>query len=330
MARQRPKHLPLTNDLVFRRYLTANKQSSLLLMNSYLPFLKHASDVAVLNPDRVGMPDDLAEVLKQQQQSSDTLILKDTSIPPDKPRGRSVILDLNFKLSSGENVNIEMQTAYEKSFTFRTLYYWAMLYGQDIDRGDEFSNLNPTYSLIFTDFTLFKRKRNCISVFEFVDRKELEYRANIPMTLVTVELNKFKKSYHELIDMAEKWCYIIKHSAHLTAEAVAYLSQDGGMKMALEHLEEISKDDQLHWDAMARKKDRVAIQLAKSDALEEGIRKGMKAGRIQGMQEGRVQGMQEQQRGIALSMLQKGLDVSLISEVTGLSVAEIGQLTKIR
>ncbi len=322
MARQRPKHLPLTNDLVFRRYLTTNKQSSLLLMNSYLPFLKRASDVAVLNPDRVGMPDDLAEVLKQQQQLGDTLILKDTSIPPDKPHGRSVILDLNFKLSSGENVNIEMQTAYEKSFTFRTLYYWAMLYGQDIDRGDEFSNLNPTYSLIFTDFTLFKRKRNCISVFEFVDRKELEYRANIPMTLVTVELNKFKKSYHELIDMAEKWCYIIKHSAHLTAEAVAYLSQDGGMKMALEHLEEISKDDQLYWDAMARKKDRVAIQLAKSDALEEGIRKGMKAGR--------VQGMQEQQRGIALSMLQKGLDVSLISEVTGLSVAEIGQLTKIR
>ena len=104
--------------------------------------------------------------------------------------------------------------------------------------------------------------------------------------------------------------------------------------MALEHLEEISKDDQLYWDAMARKKDRVAIQLAKSDALEEGMRKGMQAGRIQGMQEGRVQGMQEGEvnkaRGIALSMLQRGYEVSEISEVTGLSVAEIGQLTKIR
>ena len=88
--------------------------------------------------------------------------------------------------------------------------------------------------------------------------------------------------------------------------------------MALEHLEEISKDDRLYWDAMARKKDRIAIQLGKSCALEEGIRKG------------RIQGMQEQQRGIALSMLQRGYEVSEISEVTGLSVAEIGQLTKIR
>ena len=318
MARERPKYLSLINDLVFRRYLTTNKQSSLLLMNSLLPFSKHASDVAVLNPDRADMLDDLAEVAKQQQQSSNKLILKDTSIPPDKPRGRSVILDLSFKLSSGENVNIEMQAAYERGFVLRILAYWSMLFSQDIDRGDEFSNLNPAYSLIFTNFTLFKRKRNCISVFEFVDRKELEYRANIPMALTIVELNKFKKSYHELIDMAEKWCYIIKHSAHLTAEEVAYLSQDGGMKMALEHLEEISKDDQLYWDAVARKKDRIAIQLGKSCALEEGMRKG------------RVQGMQEKQRGIAVSMLQKGYEVSEISEVTGLSVAEIGELTKNR
>ena len=287
-------------------------------MNSLLPFSKHASDVAVLNPDRVGMLDDLAEVAKQQQQSSNKLILKDTSIPPDKPRGRSVILDLSFKLSSGENVNIEMQAAYERGFVLRILAYWSMLFSQDIDRGDEFSNLNPTYSLIFTNFTLFKGKRNCISVFEFVDRKEFEYRANIPMALTIVELNKFKKSYHELIDMAEKWCYIIKHSAHLTDEEVAYLSQDGGMKMALEHLEEISKDDQLYWDAVARKKDRIAIQLGKSCALEEGMRKGMKAGKVKRNHE------------IAVSMLQKGYEVLEISEVTGLSVAEIGQLTKNR
>ena len=52
-------------------------------------------------------------------------------------------------------------------------------------------------------------------------------------------------------------------------------------------------------------------------------REGLKEeGRVQGLKEG----MQEKQRGIALSMLQKGLDVSLISEVTGLSVAEVEQL----
>ena len=48
----------------------------------------------------------------------------------------------------------------------------------------------------------------------------------------------------------------------------------------------------------------------------------MEEGRTQGMEEGEV----KRDREIALSMLQKGLDVSLISEVTDLSVAEIKQL----
>ena len=97
MIEERPKYLPLTNDLVFRRYFTTNKHLLLLLINSFLPFSKHVSDAAVLNLDRVDMPDDLAEVAKQQQQSGSKLILTDTSIPPDKPHGRSVVLDLSVK-----------------------------------------------------------------------------------------------------------------------------------------------------------------------------------------------------------------------------------------
>ena len=47
----------------------------------------------------------------------------------------------------------------------------------------------------------------------------------------------------------------------------------------------------------------------------------------EGLEEkGRVQGMQEGQRGIVLNMLQKGYEVSEISEVTGLTVAKIKQL----
>ena len=43
--------------------------------------------------------------------------------------------------------------------------------------------------------------------------------------------------------MRDWWCYIMKHSAELTAEQVEYLSQDGETKMVLEHLAEMSKDD---------------------------------------------------------------------------------------
>ena len=114
--------------------------------------------------------------------------------------------------------------------------------------------------------------------------------------------------------MKQKWCYIMQQVEQLTAKQEAYLLQDGVTQMALEHLEEISKDEKLYWDFLARRKDQIAMQLERSGALEEG--------RVQGMQAGLVQGRQE----IALTMLQKGIEVPFISEVTGLSVAEIKKL----
>ena len=100
--------------------------------------------------------------------------------------------------------------------------------------------------------------------------------------------------------------------------------------MILEHLAEISRENREYWEAQSQFKREWEDQLRKEELEEKARAEGMQVGRTQGMQEGLVQGMQEgevkRDREIALSMLQKGLEVSLISEVTGLTVAEIKQL----
>ena len=122
------------------------------------------------------------------------------------------------------------------------------------------------------------------------------------------------QSYLELFDMRDRLCYIVKHSAELTPEQVAYLSQDGETKMALEHLEEVSKEERERWNAISMSRREWERQL-KGEELEE-------QGRIQGMQEGEV----NKARGIALNMLRKGYAISEISEVTGLPIPEIEKL----
>ncbi len=318
MIKEQPKYLPLTKDIVFKRYFTGNKRLLLSLIKSFLPISDHVSDVDVLNLKTSAASKEATE--QQQQQSGDKLWLKDTSIPPNKPHGKQVVLDLSVKLSGGENVNIEMQVAFQKNFLLRMFAYWALLFIQDLDRGDDYANLNPTYSLGFTEFTVFKGKHNFIAEIGFVDRNEIEYHFDIGAKIVIVELNKFKKSYRDLVDMKDRWCYIIKHSAELTPEQVAYLSQDGETKMILEHLEEISKSKESHWETIDRMKYEIGIQLERRGALKEGLAKG----RIEGMERGRVQGMEE----IALNMLQKDYEVSEISQVTGLSVPEIKKLNR--
>ena len=131
------------------------------------------------------------------------------------------------------------------------------------------------------------------------------------------EYHQVKPSYmlaFILFNMFDRWCYIIKHSAKLTAEQVEYLSQDGETKMALEHLVEVSKEEKEYWKAIHKGRREWEEQLRKEQMREEEIEKI------------RVQGMEEKQREIALSMLQKGYEISEISKVTDLSVAEIEQL----
>ena len=226
------------------------------------------------------------------------------------------MLDLCVKLNNGENVNIEMQTYFEERFTTRMLSYWTQLHGQQPRRGQKYDQVKTTYLLAFTTFSVLDGD-NYISRIVPTVYGEPDKIACKEFEIVIVELNKFNKSLHELVAMVHRWCYIMKHSAELTAEQVKYLLQDGETQMALEHLEEMSKEDKARWEAISLSRREWEQQL-KREALEE-------KGRVQGMQEGEV----NKARGIALSMLQKGYEVSLISEVTGLSIAEIEQL-KIR
>ncbi len=63
------------------------------------------------------------------------------------------------------------------------------------------------------------------------------------------------------------------------------------------------------------------------DTMEEvgkkNLQKGLQKGRQKGRQEGRQEGRQTREREVIFNMLQKNLEISLISEVTGLPEAEI-------
>ncbi len=76
------------------------------------------------------------------------------------------------------------------------------------------------------------------------------------------------------------------------------------------------------------------IEEVRKDLVNEGIQLGIKKGIKQGMQQGIQQGMQKGiQKGMltgkretALAMKKKGIDIKVISEVTGLPIGEIRKL----
>ena len=317
--KQKPNQpLDLRNDRFFRRFFSTSKPVLFSLIKSFLPISDEALSQSTVNP---GIVDTASATANQQNPFDDLLYLQDSSIAPATADGKQVMLDLRVKLRSGENVGIEMQNYAEKNFITRMMIYWSRLHSQQPERGQGYAEVKPSYLLAFTNFSV-SDSPNPIHKLIIVSDEDRGQQASADFTMVIVQLNKFNKSLHELVALADRWCYIIKYLAELTAKKVKYLLQDGETKMILEHLAEISKENREYWEAQYEFKREWEDQLRKEELEERARVQGMEEGRVQGMQAGKV----ERDREIALSMLQKGLEVSLISEVTGLSVAEIEQL----
>ena len=68
------------------------------------------------------------------------------------------------------------------------------------------------------------------------------------------------------------------------------------------------------------------MQRGMQQGMQQGMQRGMQTGRAEGLQAGLQTGIQKGRQQVILNMLQKRLDISLISEVTGLSEEEIKKL----
>ena len=71
------------------------------------------------------------------------------------------------------------------------------------------------------------------------------------------------------------------------------------------------------------------IEYAHETGREEGHKEGKAEGKAEGIKEGRAEGAKQNSCDIAKKMLEKGIDIETISELTGLTEMEISELNQI-
>ena len=69
-------------------------------------------------------------------------------------------------------------------------------------------------------------------------------------------------------------------------------------------------------------------KVGKEEGLKEGREEGHKEGKEEGIKEGREEGAKQKSFDIAKRMLEKGIDIETISELTGLTEKEISELDR--
>ena len=149
---------------------------------------------------------------------------------PELKGGKVTIVDVKAKDQNGKNYIVEMQVAEVDGFDKRVLYYASKSYSSQIDRGDLYEKLNPTFFIGILDFEVTQNK-DYISRHKIIDAETGEnYIKDIEFNFI--ELPKFNKKETELTSIIDQWIYFIKNAEGL--ELIPESVKDNGLKSAYE------------------------------------------------------------------------------------------------
>ena len=198
----------------------------------------------------------------------------------------------------GREFIVEMQVADALGFSKRVLYYTSQGYVSQIDRGEFYDKLNPTIFVGILDFEISKNPKY-VSRHRILDVETGE-RIMEDMEFNFIELPKFKLERKDLKTLVEKWVYFIKEAENL--EVIPEEIDDAGLRSAFEqaNIQTWSQEEIDAYDYAGLRETEDRLRLAK-------VKK-------------------EREREIAKTMKERGMDINIISEITGLPTEEIEEI----
>ena len=128
-----------------------------------------------------------------------------------------------------------------------------------LKKGEGYENLRPVYSLVFVDFCLFPEQKPGRLVSSVRSDKPPHFLLSNRLRLVFVDLTRFEAEIATLLDsdldLKRLWCYFLKKAKDMNQEEIAALAQKSKeMKMAMEHLKSLSRDQAVRFQEEAQEK----------------------------------------------------------------------------
>ncbi|MBR6978384.1 MAG: Rpn family recombination-promoting nuclease/putative transposase, partial [Prevotella sp.] len=140
------------------------------------------------------------------------------------------------------------------------------------------------------------------------------------LTFVYLEMPKFNKTEDQLETMMDKWLYVLRNLSKLMERPAALQERVFNRLFEQAEIARFSKDELFDYEE-SLKVYRDLFNVVNS-AEQKGIKKGFVKGKAEGLEEGILKGKLE----MAVRMRKEGLDSSLISKITGLSLEEVNKL----
>lgn len=232
------------------------------------------------------------------------------------------ILDVRAKDENGVNYNIEMQNTSSNTLPERILSYWSRLYTGDLKKGTDYDVLSKTIAILIVNDSI--DKFNIIEKYHTKwNIREEDYK-DIILTdhfeIRIIELPKYIEYKKVNIKNSNPWLDFLlnpKERGNLKK-----MEDKSIIDEAREKWKEIISDEQIRDRALRLEIARLDYNTGLKHAKEEGVKLGIE----QGIEQGIELGEKSEKLKIAKNMLDKGLEVELIIELTGLTKKEIEEL----
>ena len=183
------KFVDVKNDVAFRK-IFGNEQKTKILISFLNAILK----------------------LEGNQQIQEVTIANPYQFPRVAGEKASII-DVRAIDKKGRQFVVEMQIADVDGFDKRVQYYTCRDYSMQIDRGEKYPLLKPTYFVGILDFSYFESK-SYLSHHIIVNGETYEHKLK-DIQFTFIELEKFTLEVDELNTLIEKWVFFIKNAEDL-------------------------------------------------------------------------------------------------------------------
>ena len=248
---------------------------------------------------------------------------------------RRAVFDVYCMTADGSRFIVEMQKAEQTYFKDRSIYYSTFAIREQAVRGNEWDyHLEDVYAVGVLNFVFPNDEYPADSYYHEIKLKDHKDNHVFydKLTFVYLEMPKFTKTEDELETMFDKWMFVLHNLGRLLDRPKAL--QDRVFKKLFEQAEiaryseserrQYYESQKEYWDYYSTMSTSYNKGHAKGRA--EGRAEGLAEGHAEGLAEGRAEGLAEANRENARRMKELGLDCSVISQVTGLTVEEIETL----
>jgi predicted transposase/invertase (TIGR01784 family) len=251
----------------------------------------------------------------------DSIELDNTEIPKDSSDGKSVHLDIRAKTPEGLVVNIEIQCANRGKLIHRSAFYQARMMPREIKEGESYNKIPDMISIWIADYKATSRNHHTneiVYMYKGTEKDPIEIATDKFRTFI-IELEKIEFKKMHRADMFSVWMMFIKNPASIPQEFLSIPEVDE----AMQELTYLSQDEEFRAEYEARQRlindERAALVIAE----EQGMKKGEEKGKAEGLAEGETRKAKE----TATKMLSRGISIEDISDMTGLSLEDVKNLS---